>query len=94
MIAMASRKDGFESLDLVLECRRCESNGNGSKPHDRRVPERKEKPRGRRPLAFLHKFSGDVVDGRDVVRIHGVAEPERVGQKGGSQLQRIIPESD
>ena len=57
-------------------------------------PSEKKKPGCRRSLAFLHKFSGDVVDGRDVVRIHGVAEPERVSQKGGPQLQRIIPESN
>ena len=44
-------------------------------------PSEKNSPAADRPLAFLHQLSGDVVDGRDVVRIHGVAEPERVSQK-------------
>ena len=48
-------------------------------------PREKKKPTemGRRPL--LHELAHHVVDGRDMVRVHRVAEAEEVGQKGRPQ---------
>jgi hypothetical protein len=44
------------------------------------MTERKEKAGRQRPLVLAHQLAHDVVDGRDMVGIDGVPEPEDVGQ--------------
>ena len=58
------------------------------------MAERKEEADGNGPLALLHQLARDVVDGRDVVGIDGVAKAERVGEECGADQDRIIMESD
>ena len=36
-------------------------------------------------LALVHELAGDVVDGGDVVGVHGVTEAEAVGEEGGAE---------
>ena len=61
---------------------------------DRRVAEREEEPDADRPLAVLHQLAGGVVDGRDVVGVDGVAEPEGVGEEGRRQQDRVLDRRD
>ena len=45
------------------------------------MTERKEETDRDGSLAFLHQLARDVVDGRDVIGVHRVAQPEPVGQQ-------------
>jgi hypothetical protein len=45
-----------------------------------------------RPLALLHQLAGDVVDGRDMIGIDGVAQTETVGQKRSAYQQGMVAE--
>jgi len=45
-----------------------------------------------RTFAVLHQFAGDIVDRRDVVRVHGVAQAKSICEERGSHQQRLIPE--
>jgi uncharacterized protein YndB with AHSA1/START domain len=47
-----------------------------------------------RPLLSPHQFPGHVVYGRNVIGVHSVTEAERIGQKRGSEQDRIRTESD
>jgi len=48
-------------------------------------PRKRKKPTVTGPFALLHQFSHDVINGRDVIRIHRMAQPEAVGQESGAQ---------
>ena len=61
--------------------------------HDGRMPQREKQADGNRTFGLLHELARDVVDSRDVVGIDGMAKPERIGERCGSQQQRIIAEA-
>ena len=82
-----------------LNCsKRVESSGRrrgdaGRGQHDHgRMAQGEEEAHGDGPLAVLHQLAGDVVDGGDVVGVHGVAQAEAVGEQGRAQEQRLIAE--
>jgi len=54
------------------------------------MAQRKHEPHRYRALAFLHEFSGDVVDGGDMVGVDGMAQPKAVCQKRSPQQQREV----
>ena len=56
------------------------------------MAEREEEADRDRTLTFLHQLARDVVDGRDVIGIDGVAQPEPVRQQRGAEQQRLIAE--
>ena len=56
------------------------------------MAEREEEAHRDRPLAFGHQFARDIVDGRDMVGVDGVAQPQRIGQHGGCQQHRVVAE--
>ena len=56
------------------------------------MTEREEQADRDRPLALLHQLARDVVDRRDVVGVHRVAQAERVGEESGADQHRIIAE--
>jgi hypothetical protein len=59
---------------------------------DGRMSEGKEETGRDRLLSFLHQLSRDVVDGSDVIGIHGMPKAERVGQRSGPEQQWLFPE--
>ena len=75
---------------MLEEERRC-GNCRRANHNNRRVAQRKEKSNGDRPFAFLHQFAGHVVDGRNVIGVHGMAQAKTVREEGGSKKQRIVP---
>ena len=62
--------------------------------YDGRVSQRKHKPDSYWALALLHELASHVINGRDVVCIHGVAKPKTVSEKCGAQQHRIMLKSD
>src|SRR5580704_661698 len=54
------------------------------------MPERKKQSDADGALAILHQFPRDVVDGREMVGIDGVAEPETIGEHCSANEHRII----
>jgi len=61
---------------------------------DRRVAERKEKADVRRAPALVHEFARDVVDRRNVIGVHGVAEAEGICQQGRPKQHRMVCEHE
>ena len=53
-------------------------------------PSEKKKPDPSGRLPRLHQEPGGVVDGRDVVGIEGVAQPEAVGEATGTCVCRAV----
>src|SRR5579863_5119322 len=43
-----------------------------------------------RPLPILHQLAGDVIDGRDVIGVNGVAETEAVDEERDAKRRRAI----
>src|ERR1017187_8189460 len=76
-------------IDAMLQRQRSRRNCDRSHDHDRRMPQREHQSHRNRPLALLHQFARDVVDCRDVVRIHRMAQSKAVRQKRGAQQHRI-----
>jgi hypothetical protein len=72
-------------VDVLLEFESGGSDEERAKDDDGGVAEGEHESDGDGALAFLHELAGDVVDGRDVVGIDGVAEAEGVGEEGGSE---------
>ena len=72
----------------------CKRDRGGREHHDGRVAEREEQADGDRPFALLHQLARDIVDGRDVVGIDGVAQAECVGQECGADQHRIVVKRD
>ena len=46
-----------------------------------RMPEREEQPGRDRLLALLHQLAHDIVDGGDVIGVHGVSQPEHISEE-------------
>jgi len=77
----ADQSAGFmEPLHVVLESHRRDGDGKGCQDHDGGMPQGKPGAHCNRSLALLHQFAGDIVDGCDVIGIHGVAQAEAVRQ--------------
>ena len=53
------------------------------------MPEREKQADSDRLLALLHELAGDIVDGRDVIGIHGVPKAESIGHHGGPEQHRL-----
>ena len=64
----------------MLERQSGPGDGRRAQDHDGRVAQRKHKADGNRALALLHELARDVVDGRNVVGIHRVAQAKAVGR--------------
>src|ERR1051326_8733032 len=56
------------------------------------MAERKIEPDGCRALAALQQLARDIVDCRDMVGIHRMAQAEAVGEQRGSQQNGVIVE--
>ena len=54
------------------------------------MTERKHESHSNRTLALLHQFARHVVDGGDVVGIHGMPQAKTIGKKRGPQQQRVL----
>ena len=70
-----------------------QAEGDRDQQHHGRVAEREEEAHADRLLALLQQLARGVVDGRDVVGVEGVAQPEGVGEaaepeKGGVARRR------
>jgi len=58
------------------------------------MTEREQEADGDGPLAVLHELSRDIVDGGDVIGVHGVAEAEAVSKKRGAKKHGIAVKRD
>ena len=58
------------------------------------MSERKEEANADRTLTLLHELAGDVIDRRNMIGVHRVAQAERVGQQGRAKQNRPRVESD
>ena len=56
------------------------------------MAQREEEADSDRPLVLLHQFPGHVVDGRDMVGVHGVPQAATVGQQAHAQGGRVVVE--
>jgi len=56
-------------------------------------PSEKKSPAAAGRLPLLHELSRDVIDRRDMVGVHRVAETEGVGEEGRPELQGIAAKS-
>ena len=104
-IAMAKRNSAETLVPMMpptdfieLEARResgCrERDADRHQDHDGRVSERKEEANADRTLTLLHELAGDVIDRRNMIGVHRVAQAERVGQQGRAKQNRPRVESD
>ncbi len=59
-----------------------------------RMTEREEQPDRNRPLAFLHQFAHDIVDGGDVIGIDRVPQSEHISEDGGAEKRRPVGQRD
>ena len=84
--------DAVKGFDFAFERRGRQGDTERGKDHHGAVPEREEQADTRGLSAFLDQLAGGVVDGGDVIGIHGMAQAEAVGQKSGAQQQRIVME--
>ena len=82
--------DHARTVHAVLQRKRGGRNGSRTQQHDCRVAEREHEADSDRTLAFLHQLARHIVDGRNMVGVHGVAQAEAVGEKRRSQQQRIV----
>ena len=78
------------AVHAVLQRQRRGRNRRRSQNDDRGVPQREHESHRNRPLALLHQFARHVVDRRDMVRIHRVAQAKAVRQQRRPQQQRIV----
>lgn len=58
------------------------------------MPERKEKADRKGPPFVLHQLAHDIIDGRDMVGIEGVAQSERIGEDGSAHQHRPVGKAD
>ena len=54
------------------------------------VPEREEEAHAQRTLTLAHHLAGGVVDGGDVVRVKGVANPERERENACAKPKKSV----
>ena len=78
----------------MLQGQRRGGDGKRSDDHDGGMAEREHKPDSDRPFVLLHQFACDVVDGRNMVRVHSVAESKTVGQERSAQQHRKAVKRD
>ena len=76
--------DVLEAGEVALDVLGRDGDGQGQADDHGRMAQGEEEPDAERPLAPLHQVAGGVVDGRDVVGVEGVAQPEAVGQTAGA----------
>ena len=69
----------------VLERKRRSGNRRRTQDNNRRVTEREQEAHRHWALAFLHQLSGHIIDGRDMVSIHGM--PKTIGTRKFAQPQ-------
>ena len=67
-------------------------NRRRSQHHNRRMPQREPRANGKRPLPLLHHFAGHVVDRRDMVGVHRVAQTITPGQQAGGHQRAAAAE--
>ncbi len=79
----------FEPVEPALQQGRRKRDRRHGHDHHRRMPEGEEEADGNRPLALLHELARHIVDGGDVVGVHGMTQAEAVGEEGGAEQQRI-----
>ena len=84
--------DALELLEMGGQhgCRR--GNAGGGQDHHGGMADGEEEADTDRALALLHQLAGDVVDGRDVVGVDGVAQAEAIGEQGGAQQDGLMAE--
>ena len=77
-------RGGLQRRAVVLHLAGQRADPDGEEQRERedhgRVPEGEEEPDAERPLAVVHELARRVVDGRDVVCVERVAQPEGVGR--------------
>ena len=54
------------------------------------MAEREKEADADRAFALLHQLAGDIVDGRDVIGVHGVAQAEAVSQQCRTEQHRFV----
>jgi hypothetical protein len=69
-----------ESFETTLHRSGAERDCRGRQHDNGGVTEREGKPSRQRPFVLVHQLADDIVDGRNMVGIDGVPEPEDVGQ--------------
>jgi hypothetical protein len=80
----------LDPLHLALQRRGRGGDGDAGQHHHRGMPQREPGADGMRLLALLHQLAHHIVDGGDVVGIHGVAQAEDPRQKRRAQQRRTI----
>ena len=75
---------------IEVQGRGGQRDAGGRQDHHSGVAHGEEEAHGHRALALLHQLAGDVVDGRDVVGVHGVPQTEAVGQQRGAEQHRLM----
>src|ERR1039458_10438477 len=68
--------------------------GEGAENYDGGVAKGEHESDGDGALALLHELAGDVVDGRNVVGVDGVAQAERIREEGRAQQNGIVVEGE
>ena len=63
--------------------------GQGEQQHQRGVAQGKEQAHPGGGLAFLQQLAGGVIDGGDVVGIHGMAQAKAIGQSTAAEQKRV-----
>ena len=58
------------------------------------MPEREHEADRDRPFSLLHQLAGHVVDGGNVVRVHGMTQAKTVSKKRGSEEHRVAMEGN
>ena len=64
--------DRTNAIHAVLQGQGSPGERDRTQQDNRRVAQRKQEANCNRPLPFLHELAGYVIDGRNVVRIHGM----------------------
>ena len=78
----------------VRDERRRRRDDQRQRDHDRGVAQGEEQTHAHRTLPVLHQLAGGIVDRGDVVRVHRVAQAERVGEERCGQQDRIRRRGD
>ena len=85
------RPDRFEVREPMPGPPGDQGHRQGHQEHDRGMPQREVEPHPQRILPLLDQLAHRVVDGRDVIRIEGVAEPEDVCENPEPQERGLRP---
>ena len=77
-------------METIFNRRGSQGDDDGQTKNDGRMAERKKEADRDRPLALLHQLARHVVNGRDMIGVHRVAESEGVGQERRAQQNRMV----